>query len=320
MPTHNGARYVANALESIASQQAGDVEVIVVDDCSTDETLSLVEDASRHTSIRLLRNERQLGWAATTNAGWRAARGRWVCTLHQDDMWTAGHVDALRATARASPDAGLILGASLFIDDAGGRVGHWRLPWRGESPRRAEVARRLYVQNFLAIPATCIRADVVREVGMLDEDLWYTADWDLWLKVARISSVATASGVLAGFRIHQEAQTVSRSVDLVSFEQQLRTVQERHRWAAGSDPNVLLAGEAAVRTNVALAAMMHGARPDLRGLATAVIAMPPAGWLRYFRDSRVIDRALPRARLRFAPQWRSPWREPSAAPQRMQRI
>jgi hypothetical protein len=320
MPVHNGARYVAAALDSIASERAPDVEVIVVDDCSTDETRSLVEAAARHMHLRLLCNERQLGWAATTNIGWHVARGQWMCTLHQDDVWIAGRVNALRAALRETPDAGLIVGSSVFIDDAGGRVGRWRLPWHGESPRREEVARRLYVQNFLAIPATSMRADVLREVGALDDHLWYTADWDLWLKLTRITRVATARGVLAGFRIHQQAQTVSRSIDLASFEQQLRVVQERHRWAAAGERSVLVAGEAALRTNVALAALMHGARPDLRSLAAVAVSMPPAGWLRYFRDSRLIDRAAPRARLRVAPRWRSPWGEPSAMPQRMQRI
>jgi GT2 family glycosyltransferase len=324
VPAYNGVRYLDAALESIAAEHDDGIEVIVVDDCSTDRTRSLLDAAALRMPLQVMRNDRQLGWVATTNAGLRIARGEWVCTLHQDDVWMSGHVAALRAAARTAPGAGLIVGASVFIDDAGAHAGHWRLPWRGQSPPRDEVARRLYVQNFLAIPSTCVRADLVRSVGGLDEDLWYTADWDLWLKLVRITTVATARGALAGFRIHQQAQTISRSIDLAAFEQQLRVVQERHRWAAQDDREVRTAGEAALRTNLALAAMIHGVRPDLRGLAAVAITMRPPAWLRYFRDSRVIDRALPRARLRFAPQWRSApaqWSPvASSRPQRMQRI
>jgi GT2 family glycosyltransferase len=299
MPTYNGSRYISTALESIASEFAGDVEVIVVDDCSTDETPRLLKGTARRIPLHVVRNERQLGWVAATNVGFRLARGEWLCTLHQDDLWVTGHVSALRDAVRSSPEAGLIVGASIFIDDAGRPLGRWRLPWRGTSPDREEIARRLYVQNFLAIPATCIRADTLRKVGALDEHLWYTADWDLWLRLARVTPVVTARGPLAGFRVHALSQTISRSLDIASFERQLRLVQERHRWAAGGDRSVLAAGEAATRTNVALATMMHGARPNLGSLAEAAITMPPAGWVRYFRDSRIIDRALPRVRLRL---------------------
>jgi cellulose synthase/poly-beta-1,6-N-acetylglucosamine synthase-like glycosyltransferase len=304
VPTYNGSRYISTALESIASELTGDVEVIAVDDCSTDATLGLLKDAARRIPLQIVRNERRLGWVAATNVGFRLARGDWLCTLHQDDVWATGHLNALREANRSSQEAGLIVGASVFIDDLGRPLGRWRLPWRGASPDREEVARRLYVQNFLAIPATCIRADTLRKVGVLDEQLWYTADWDLWLRLARVTPVVTARGPLAGFRVHALSQTISGSLDIASFERQLRVVQERHRWAAGEDRGVLAAGEAATRTNVALATMMHGARPNLGSLAAIAITMPPAGWVRYFRDSRIIDRALPRVRLRLKPQQR----------------
>jgi GT2 family glycosyltransferase len=299
VPTYNGSRYVATALASIASEFAEDMELIVVDDCSSDDTPSLLEKAAQQLPIRVVRNEQQLGWVASTNVGFRLARGEWLCTLHQDDMWLTGRTNILRHVMTSYPDAGLIVGAALFIDDAGEPLGRWRLPWRGGSPDRDEIARRLYVQNFLAIPATCVRASTLRALGELDEQFWYTADWDLWLRLARVTPVVTARMPLAGFRVHAHSQTVSRSLDIPAFERQLRLVQQRHRWAAGGDHSVLAAGEAATRTNVALATMMHGGRPQIGGLAKAAITMPPAAWVRYFRDSRIIDRAMPRARLQL---------------------
>jgi glycosyltransferase involved in cell wall biosynthesis len=124
----------------------------------------LLKGDARRIPLRVVRNERQLGWVGATNVGFRLARGEWLCTLHQDDVWVTGHLSALRDAVRSFPEAGLIVGASIFIDDAGRPLGRWRLPWRGTSPDREKIARRLYVQNFLAIPATCFRADTLRKV------------------------------------------------------------------------------------------------------------------------------------------------------------
>ncbi len=232
-----------------------------------------------------------------TNVGAKMARGTWVCMLHQDDVWIPGRLPSLREAMTRNPGAGLIVGASVFIDERGRSIGQWRLPWRGEPPSPAEVARRLYVQNWLAVPSGCVRGDVLRSIGYLDEDLWYTADWDLWLRVVRRAGVGAASGVLSGFRVHASSQTVERSSDAAGLEQQMRTVQRRHQWAAGGRGDVLAAGEMSTLANASLASMLH--RRGARGqrLLRQAARMGGGAWLRFVRDSRLLDRGVPRLRL-----------------------
>jgi len=78
-----------------------------------------------------------------------------------------------------------------IIDDAARRLGLWRCPLpAGESPVPAQMLiERLLVQNFIGIPAPTIRCDAFLSVQGLDDALWYTADWDLYLRLAAIGSV-----------------------------------------------------------------------------------------------------------------------------------
>jgi glycosyltransferase involved in cell wall biosynthesis len=297
MPTYNGARYLQQSLASVEREDLSGVEVIAVDDGSADATVDILGDAAQRMPIRAVSADAHGGWAAATNVGAQMARGTWVCMLHQDDVWIPGRLRSIRQAISRNPGAGLIVGASAFIDERGRGIGRWRLPWRGEPPSTGEVARRLYVQNWLAAPSGCIRADVMRSVGYLDEDLWYTADWDLWLKVIRHADVAAACGILSGFRVHASSQTIERSSDARVFESQMRAVQRRHRWAAGGRSDVIAAGEMSTLANVSLASLLHGHGGRPRPLLRQATRLRGGAWVRFARDSRLLDRCVPRLRV-----------------------
>lgn len=307
MPTHNGARHLTATLASVPRGGSLDgVELIAVDDGSNDGTVDILRSAAGRLPLRINARASRSGWVAATNSGLREARGTWVCMLHQDDVWMPARLAALRNAISRNPDSGFVVGASAFIDDSGRAIGRWRLPWHGSPPGAQEMARRLYVQNWLAVPSTCVRADALRLVGYLDADLWYTADWDLWLRLLREVPVATASGVLSGFRVHASSQTIGRSSDVALLERQMRTVQDRHRWASGGNRAVLAAGEMSTLTNAALASVLHRQGLPARRLARQLVRLRAEGWMRFARDSRVLDRAVPRVRLAVRTRLRPP--------------
>ena len=105
-----------------------------------------------------------------------------------------------------------------IIDDAARRLGLWRCPLpAGESPVPAQMLiERLLVQNFIGIPPT-IRRDAFLSVRGLDDALWYTADWDLYLRLAAIGSVYYHSSPLACFRVHKNSLTVLGSRNSADF-------------------------------------------------------------------------------------------------------
>ncbi len=189
----------------------------------------------------------------------------------------------------------------VFIDGTGRRIMRWRCPLPAGRPLPPRfVHERLLVQNFIAMPApTFSRAAVVGSGGM-DETLWYTADWDLWLRAtARVPTVYVPE-TFAAYRLHASAQTVKRSMDAAVFREQHAIVLERHADVCGPhDPRLLQVAHWSIDANVALSEVFHGERPRLGALAAGFVRLGPAGWRRYVRDSRIVERSGSRASMRL---------------------
>ncbi len=308
MPTYNGARYVAAALESVESQGAYDLEVIIVDDGSTDDTLSIVESFAGRLPLRIVAAPRTGNWAANTNRALAHARGRYLSCLHQDDCWLPGRLESLRAALACHGDAALIVHPARFMDTSGRLLGIWRCPLSktGGLVDAGIMAARLLVQNFLAIPAPLFRRDAIEQVGGFDEDLWYAADWDLWLKLSALGPCLYLPEPLVCFRIHPFSQTASRSADTFEFRRQLEVVLRRHlpRWQhaqAGGGRRLARVAQFSVDVNTALAATSHGQRPRLGPLAWRGLLLGPLGWHQYSRDSRIGERVCSRIMSRKDP-------------------
>jgi GT2 family glycosyltransferase len=306
MPIYNGERYLSAALQSIASQgdAVSGIEVIAVDDGSTDRSMEILADFSHRLPIRLIRPGRQGNWVKATNIGLEAAAGEWCCFLHQDDLWLPGRVADMRRAIDEQPDAAMAVHPSYFIDENGRRVGQWRMPLSGQTrlmPGR-ELWERLLVQNSLAINAPVFRRSRVLETGGMDENLSYTADWDLWLRLAKDGPVAVCPSALGCFRIHAQAQTAG--MPPATMRWQLQAVFDRHRvgseiWPPAAS-SVESLGRYSIALNLALAGWFHGEALGCGPLLAGWLRLGPVGWRRFLRDSRIVDRVAARLRARLA--------------------
>lgn len=301
VPTFDGERYVADALRSVAAQDPDGVEVVVVDDGSTDGTLDAVAPFADRLDLRVDAGVRRGAWTAASNRGLELARAEHATFLHQDDVWLPGRVDAVRRLLDRHPDAALVVHAARFVSPAGADLGPWSLPLPGATGRAepATVLERLVVQNWLCVDAPVFRrADALRGGG-LDTDLWYTADWDLWLRLAASGPTAYDAAALVGFRVHPASQTATRSDDPSAFRRQLEVVLQRHL-PAGTPAAARRAALASVELNVALASLSHGNRPAGAPLLRAAARLGPGGLARLARHSRLHERVAARLRERRA--------------------
>jgi glycosyltransferase involved in cell wall biosynthesis len=303
VPSHNGERWLAAALQSIVVQDDRGVAVILVDTSDTDRSLEIAASFADRLSIRAVRRPDLASWIEKTNFAAAIAQSRWICMLHQDDLWQPGRASAMRHRVLAHPEAAMHLHPAHVIDATGKRLGTWHCPLpSGESPIPQQVMLpRLLVQNFIAIPTPVISRAAFLRVGGLDERLWYSADWDLYLKLAGDGEVYYHPDTLASFRVHAGSLTMSGSRSLGDFRAQMTIVLDRHigKLTTGRAETYRTA-MASIDVNVGLAAASRGKPARLIRAIARVAMLGPEQMLRYLQYSRLFERALPRLRARIA--------------------
>lgn len=197
LPTHNRPALLMQALGSVLAQEGVEVEVIVVDDASSDETpavLSRVNDER----LTVLRHETPKGPAAARNAGIDRAEGDWVAFLDDDDFFAP---DKLRIQVEGAERQGSSFSYCGRIEiDESGAVIQQRLMSQNPS-----LAVELLEDNLIGGPSAVIaRSDLLAEVGDFDERLPPLEDWDLWIRAAAAGPAAIRREPLYAYRRHPD--------------------------------------------------------------------------------------------------------------------
>lgn len=303
IPTYNGKKYLAAALNSVVVQQDRNIECVVIDDGSTDETLAIVEGFQSQLNIKLITKARAGNWVVNTNHALSLASGEYACFLHQDDLWLEGRLEQIKQAIAAYPQAALYLHDSVFIDELGRPLGLWRCPLKSKGCiiSAADMVEKLLVQNFVAIPAPVFKRTAALNVEGLNSELWYTADWDFWLKLAALGDSCYIPKPLAAFRVHGDSQTIRRSSSIAEFRQQMRSVVDKHL-GKGERKKVSRVAFFSTEVNTSLAAMVHGESPKLFKLALDFLLLTPSGWWRYWQGSRIQERIAARLKAKLQTQ------------------
>ncbi|QEG02197.1 UDP-Glc:alpha-D-GlcNAc-diphosphoundecaprenol beta-1,3-glucosyltransferase WfgD [Stieleria maiorica] len=191
IPTYNCARYIAGALQSVATQAYADLEIVVVDDGSNDDTSAAVDQSG--VPCTYLMNQRSKGPAGARNQGIQHSDGDYIAFLDADDAWLPNKLNLQLAALQA--DRHLVA------------VGGVMIPWDDTSPSIAiPAAVRCYsfdemiLRNRLGTPTVVCRRDALTAVGLFDEQLNISEDYDLWLRLSRVGAVGRIETPLARYR------------------------------------------------------------------------------------------------------------------------
>jgi glycosyltransferase involved in cell wall biosynthesis len=304
MPVYNGERYLAAALDSVADQFCPDIQVIVVDDGSTDRTRSILNDFRQRIPIEVISHGRLGNWVAVTNLALSHAHGKYACLLHHDDLWLDGRIKAMKNLVRDYPTVDLFLQPAWLVDQTGKRLAIWRSPF-GSGDKLLEpntALQHLLVQNSIPIVAPFFRRQAALQVGGLDEDLWHTADWDFWLKLASRGLTFYSSQPLSAFRVHATSLTEVRSANLGDYRRQLELVLDKHLpgWDVAGSVKKAVSKRArfSIEVNVTLASLANRRLTGLMYLISSCIKIGPKNLFHYLKDSRVAERVFSRLRAR----------------------
>lgn len=303
IPTYNGSKYLASALNSVVVQQDAELECVVIDDGSTDNTLAIVREYQDRLNIKTIATARTGNWVTNTNQALTEATGTYACFLHQDDLWLDDRLQNIKNAIAAYPHASLYLHDAVFIDEESKPLGLWQCPLKAQSKMIAaeRMLEKLLVQNFIAIPAPVFKRTAAIAAGGLNDELWYTADWDFWLKLAAMGDTCYINKPLAAFRVHGDSQTIRRSSSVAEFRQQMRSVVDKHL-PARSNREVKKVAWFSTEVNTTLAAMVHGESPNLLKLTADFVQLGPTGWRRYWQDSRILERVSARLKAKLQTQ------------------
>ena len=207
--TFNHARFLPVALDSALAQTLAGVEVIVVDDGSTDDTPAVL---SRYTDrVRVIRQANR-GLAAARNAGLAVARGTYVSFLDADDVVTPTKLAEQVALLEAAPTVGWTY-CDVLIETVA--TGHeMRASERfGYGGRTLDgwLFPELIHGNFIPAIAPLIRRTALDSAGAFDDRLTALEDWDLWLRLSLVAEARYSPAVLVRYRVHPGGMSEDRS-------------------------------------------------------------------------------------------------------------
>lgn len=200
IPAFNAQAFIDETVRSALAQTHGDVEVIVVDDGSTDDTLNCLE---RFGDRIIVHRQRNAGVAAARNAGVSKAKGEWVAFLDADDVWLPDKLERQLKAAQAP----LVYTNRCNI----GARGDVPAVQTDVTPmHEGDVFLALLIEgNFITMSSVMIRRELFDEMGGFFEGLAGTEDWDLWLRVAERHSIRWCPEPLVRYRFH--AAGISRN-------------------------------------------------------------------------------------------------------------
>ena len=204
MPAYNAERFIQTAIESVLAQTFQDFELIIVDDCSTDQTNDLIcSYALKDARIVALQNAENFGVAATRNYAMSKARGEWIAFLDSDDLWRRDKLEKQMALIKEHPEAIVSYTASSFIDPKG-------TAYKYVLQAEPQIDyKRLLRMNLMSCSSVVVRRDIMIQFGIISEQMH--EDYSTWLNILR--KVPYAYGInepLLIYRLSKNSKSGSR--------------------------------------------------------------------------------------------------------------
>lgn len=210
LPVFNAAKYVRAALESVLAQSFGDLELLVIDDGSTDESLELIQQATQYDSRCRVISQQNRGIVFSCNHGIELARGKYIFRMDADDIARPRRLEHQIAYLRAHPEC-VAVGTRVMLIDPDD------LPIREMSDLRShdeiDAAHLRGLGGCIIHPTVGMRADALIRVGGYRPAYEWAEDLDLFLRLAEVGQLANLPQVLLDYRQHLASVGYARQVE-----------------------------------------------------------------------------------------------------------
>jgi len=181
IPTYNRANLLHRAIKSVLNQTWQDLEIIVVDDGSTDNT---EEDVKRFGDqrIRYIRHKKNKGSAVARNYGIKIARGEYIAFQDSDDEWLPEKIEKQMEIFKTAPSKIGVVYTGLWRIENNKKI---YIPSSEISKKEGDIHNALFIKNFVTLPSAVVKKECFKTVGLFDENLPRLQDWDLWIRISK---------------------------------------------------------------------------------------------------------------------------------------
>ena len=190
IPTYNSEKTLRETLCSIVNQTYRNLEINIIDNASTDDTL-VIAATFNDNRITIYRNKNNVGPERNFNRCIQLASGMFTAIYHADDLYDSEIVEKQVAFLEANPKAGAVFTEAVLINEIGKRIGEIKLPNELDSPRRVHNFKKIFKallshSNFLVCPSVMVRTEIYQKeiVNWRDEMFKSSSDLDVWLRIA----------------------------------------------------------------------------------------------------------------------------------------
>ena len=181
MTCYNYEKYVARSIESVLKQTHKDLELMIINDGSTDNSDSVIRSYIKDKRVRYIIQD-NAGQARAKNIGIKYSCGKYIAFLDADDLWENEKLE-LQLPLLKKKNVGLVYSNATWIDEGDSVLGQG---WLGGylKPRSGKVTEYLIYDNFIYFSSAVVKRDCIEDTGCFNESLHMSIDWELWLRLS----------------------------------------------------------------------------------------------------------------------------------------
>lgn len=226
VPVYNRATLVGQAFDSILAQTYGNLEIIAINDGSTDNSLSVLKEYEQRWPAKFhIIDQPNQGQVAARNNGVQAARGKFIAFLDSDDRWLPKKLEW--QLPKFTSDVGLVYCAVEFIDGEGEVVGTEQL----DNSLQGNIYSQLLIKNRMTGGTVVVRKNVLEDVGLFDPEFKAAENWDLWIRICKKYYAALVDKPLVQYRVHPD--NMSKDFELMLAAK--KNIMDKHCDRQSSD-------------------------------------------------------------------------------------
>lgn len=210
MSVYNGEKTVGKAIESMLNQTYNNFEFIIINDCSKDQTLKILQEyKEKDNRIKILHNEKNLGLAASLNKGILKSTGDWIIRMDDDDISLSDRIEKQINFMQNNPDIDIFGGKAIFQDIDGNEVKSYSPNYPPTDTK--EIEKLFYKTCPLMHNTICMRKKSIMDVGMYNKDFSGAEDYELWVRAWKSGLIIkNMNDILVRFTVNPRKNSFKR--------------------------------------------------------------------------------------------------------------